>query len=313
MIDKENKIQEPVFGIEIDKTGLSHTERSRQRLIPIKRFIKYCFLYDPLVNLNSGEEITGIMNPDTLPKSNFENRQELHQEIEKQTTFLKSLIIIPSLKKLREQYLEARSCKGENHLQKAQKKFIFYSCLAPCQNLHPQSLKRKIETNKILYYKQYICCEHEGQKGWMILVRSEKFDICEFETQFIGIGENIVEADLDFQRKKNNFFIENMEFNHNILDLDIPLDIWQMERACEQYDKDKKFDTFKYKHIRYVGSKKIGFELFFKSEKYKFKLTVYPSSIKWTVQSCIEAGFKTPLEATGKTLKEAFDNLMKKL
>ena len=300
MIDKENKIQEPIFNIEVDLTGLSRVERSKQRSIPVKRFIKYCSIYDPSVDLTTGTKIKSFINPDVLPEYDFKDRCDREQQI----NFLKNLIRIPSLEKLREQHIESRKDKSDNYseiVKKAGKEIILYSCLAPYKIL-----------NENLFYKQYICCEHEGQKGWMVLPRNLKFNIYEFNKQLLGIGGNIIEADLDFQRKKGNLFLESMESNQDIVDFDIPLNIAQMKYSCKKYDENINLDSLKHKYITESGAKKFGFELFCKSEKCKFTVAVYPSSIKWTVQTYIEADFNIPIEATGKTLKEAFDKLREK-
>lgn len=367
MIDKDNKIQEPIFYIEIDKTGLSPEEYKRQRIMrrkksSISQFTKYCSIYDPTVDFKSGKIIKGYIYPDVLHDEYFSSRFDKECQI----TILKNLIQIPSLTKLREQYFEAKNDKSNNYSQKAGKEFSAYSCLAPYRILNPPEITgkylndcfdinrriknklrhkkyrdklngsseisdivkdiendlseirvnekqaEKMETSEIYCYKQYICCEHEGQKGWMVVSRSSKFNIDELSLKLMGIGENIVEADLDFQRKKANLFLENMELNQEILELDAPVNIQQMKDICGRYDKNINLDSFKHKSNTELGSRRVGFELFCKSEKYKFTVAVRPSLIKWTVETYIEADYNIPIESTGKTLKEAFEKLREK-
>lgn len=367
MTDKENKIQEPIFYIEIDKTGLSPEEYKRQRIMrrkksSISQFTKYCSIYDPTVDLKSGKIIKGYIYPDVLHDEYFSSRFDKECQI----TILKNLIQIPSLTKLREQYFEAKKDKSNNYSQKAGKEFSAYSCLAPYRILNPPEITgkylndcfdinrriknklrhkkyrdklngsseisdivkdiendlseiranekqaEKMETSELLCYKQYICCEHEGEKGWMVLSRSLKFDLDEFTLKFMGIGENIIEADLDFQRKKANLFLEKMELNKEILESDAPINIQQMKTLCERFDKKIKLDSFKHKYSTEFGVRNAVSELFCQSEEYKFTVAISYSYIKWTVQTYIKAKFDIPIEANGKTLKEAFDKLREK-
>lgn len=333
MIDKENKIQEPIFNIDIDieETGLSRAERYRQRNnqreIPVNRFIKYCFIYDPSVDLNTGNKSTFFINPDRLPNHYFDSQIDKTR----QRLILLNLLQIPSLKKLTEQYIESNNCDRNSLLEKASNTVTYYTCFAPYRILNPQEITAKyledysgrkikwnnintdeFETSQLLYYKQYICCEHEGEKGWMVLSRNPKFNINDFYTT-IGIGENIVEADFNYQNQRANLFLMNIESNRCIFDSDTPVNIEQMKNECHKYDKNIKIDSLKHKYINTFNPSTIEFELSCESEQYEFTAAVYPSHVKWTVKTYIEeAEFDIPITATGETLKEAFEKLTEK-
>ncbi|MBS0016832.1 MAG: hypothetical protein KFF72_10815 [Arthrospira sp. SH-MAG29] len=332
-MDKDNKIQEPMFNInnveEVDSSKPHH--RSNQRYnnqhIAVSRFVKYCFIYDPLVDLNTGKQSTFFINPDRLPSYYFDSK--IHKE--KQKLILWNLMEIPSLTNLREQFIESNNCDRKSFLEKASNTVTYYTCLAPYRILNPQEITAKylqdysgkkniwknlnndkFETSQLLYYQQYICCEHEGEKGWMILSRNPKFDIKDFYMT-IGIGENIVEADLNYQSQRANLFLMNIDSNRRIFDSDIPVNIEQMKNECQKYDKNIKIDIFKHKYINVFEPDNIQFELSCESEQYKFTAAVYPSYIKWTVKTyIIEAEFDIPIKATGETLKEAFEKLKEK-
>lgn len=363
-MDQENKIQEPLFNVdsieEVDSSPaayrMNQQNRSNRRIQSVDRFTRYCFIYDPLVNLKSGKAKTFILNPNIAPHF-YEDSDEEYERI----TVLKNVVNIPSLSRLKAQYMEARNYSDNKYLEKAQQQITYYSCLAPCRIVNPQEITAKylsdyavshnsstslesqdkentengskdeseqgkirrtkiinqrmadkFETSEILYYKQYICCEYEGEKGWMILSRSCPLSFYDFNTKIIGVGETILEADLNFQTKRANRFLENMELTHNILDLNVPASIQEMKEICKTYDKNIKLDSFKHEYSGSFQSKKTGFKLSCHSEEYKFTVSVSPSSIIWTVETYIKSSVKVPIEAREKTLKEAFEKITKK-
>lgn len=371
-MDQENKIKEPLFNInsdttieEVDSSPLASRIMNRQNRyhITMDRFIRYCLMYDPLVDSKTGTTQTILMNPGVLPDYEFDNKKERHKQI----FLLTHLMTIPSLTILKNQYIDAQNCSRNNYndyLEKAGKQITYYSCLAPWRVLNPQEITEKylndyylsknqtktlekrmgiqkqenkddnsnkesnvkkrpkldwsgkrrldkLETSEVWGYKQYICCEHEGQKGWIVLSRSSSLKLDDFYTNSLGIGENIVEADLNFQSKRVNLFLENMELNSNILDLNTPINLEQMKKMCQKYDQDIIIDSLKHKCLKSVEPN-FGFELSCESEKYKFNVVVTFSSIQWTVKTDIEADYDIPIKATGKTLKEAFEKLVEK-
>ncbi|MBD2543389.1 hypothetical protein [Planktothricoides raciborskii] len=318
MMDRDNNIQEPIFSIDIEEKFDSVKD--------VNRFIKYCFIYDPLVDLNTGKKQHLFINPDRLPGHYFDSKLDKT----KQKFILFNLMQIPSLTKLTEQYIESNNCNRESFLEKASNTVTYYTCLAPYRILNPQEITAKylddycdkgmrwkkinsdkFETSQLLYYKQYICCEHEGEKGWIILSRSPKINIDDFH-KTIGIGKNIVEADLNFLSKKGNLFLINLDSNRRIFDSDMPVNIEQMKNECQKYDPNIKIESFQHKYINFCDHDNIKFEFSCESEKYKFTASVYPSYIQWTVKTYIQADFDIPIKATGTTLKQAFEELIEK-
>lgn len=347
---RENEIQEPFFDIDISE-GIDYSsidcnnrhfqqaQRFHQKLRSVNRFIQYCFMYDPLVNLETGNSISIYLNTRLLIVHNLlEESNKTYSQI----FILNNLIKIPSLKKLEQQYLETTKRDSEDYLQKAQMQINCYSCIAPFRIINPEQITeeylnkysgknnqskvtdkkidlinkkrnaKKFETSEVLYYKQYICCEHEGEKGWIILYRSPLLSIDDFKSEIIGIGETLLEADLDFQRKKAGLFLETMELKQNVLNSNTPVNINQMRTFCQQYDKNIKYDSFTHEYTGCFKRKTFGFKLTCRSELYKFTVSVSSHSTKWTVETHINARYKIPIEATGKSLEEAFNKAKEK-
>ncbi|MGL4499409.1 MAG: hypothetical protein ACRCU2_10155 [Planktothrix sp.] len=364
-MDKDNKVQEPIFDIvSIEEVNSSPVPQFKKRLNrhleSANRFAKYCFIYDPSVDVKTGKEKRLFINPRGVPDYYFEHKNGMCN----QETILDIFVKIPSLKKLRGQYLEfeSRDCSENDYVEQSQKTVTFYTCLAPYRILNSATITDKylekyfrninqptiqerlgiteqlntdnnkiadvqktkrmdslrariidtVETSKLLFYKQYICCEHEEEKGWIVLYRSSKLNFDDFDTDLIGLGANIAEADLNLQSKRANLFLKNMEFNSNILDREVPVNIEQMKKACQKYDKNIEIDSLKHKSVESFDAGEFGFELFCQSEQYKFKVTVYPYSINWTVETDIESISDIPIKASGDTLKEAFEKLVEK-
>lgn len=65
-MDRDNNIQEPIFSIDIEEKFDSVKD--------VNRFIKYCFIYDPLVDLNTGKKQHLFINPDRLPGHYFDSK-----------------------------------------------------------------------------------------------------------------------------------------------------------------------------------------------------------------------------------------------
>ncbi|MCT7962123.1 hypothetical protein NG791_15740 [Laspinema sp. D1] len=362
-MDQDNKVQEPIFDVDsieaVDSSPaayrMNQQNRVNRRSLAVDRFTRYCFIYDPLVNLKTGRAKTFVLNPN-MASTYFEDEND---EYESRTVW-NNVINIPSLKRLKAQYIEARNYSDNKYLDKAHQEITYYSCLAPCRIVNPREMTErylsdyagshnsskimgsqdkqntdndsedksdqrklrrtnfikeriadKFETSDILYYKQYICCEYEGEKGWMILPRSAPLSFYDITTKIIGLGETIVEAELNFQTKRANRFLENMELTQNILDSNVPASIQEMKEICISYDKNIKLDSFKQEGIGSCQFKKARFKLSCHSEEYKFTVSVSPSSIRWTVETYIKSSVRVPIEATGKTLKEAFEKVTK--
>lgn len=347
---QENEIKEPFFDIdireEIDYSSMDcnnrhfqQAQRFHQKLRAVNRFSQYCFMYDPLVNLDTGNSLSLTLNPRLLLAHNLvEESNNSYFQI----FILNNLIKIPSLKKLEQQYLETTKRDSEDYLQKAQRQINCYTCIAPFRIINPEQvtqeylnsylgkdnqskstdkkidlinkkrIAKKFETSEILYYKQYICCEHEREKGWMILYRGPVLSLDDFKSEIIGIGETLLEADLDFQKKRANLFLETIEVKQNVLNSNTPVNINQMRNFCQQYDKNIKHDSFIHEYTGSFKRKTFGFKLSCRSELYKFTVSVSPNSTKWTVETHVKARCKIPIEATGKSLEEAFKKAQKK-
>ncbi|MGL4501211.1 MAG: hypothetical protein ACRCU2_19220 [Planktothrix sp.] len=346
---RDNEIQEPFFdidifeeidysSIELNNRHFQQAQQVHQKLRAVTRFIQYCFMYDPLVSLETGNSIEISLNPKLLLAHNL---VEDSNKTYKQIFILNNLIKIPSLKKLKSQYLETTECDNEDYLQKAQMQINCYSCIAPFRIINPEQITeeylnnysgknnqskvtdkktdlinkknaKRFETSEVLYYKQYICCEHEGEKGWIVLYRGPLLSIKDFKSEIIGIGETLLEADLDFQRKRAGLFLETMELKKNVLNSNIPVNINQMKTLCQQYDKNIKHDSFTHEYTGCFKRKTFGFNLTCQSDLYKFTVSVSSYFTKWTVETYIDAKYKIPIEATGESLEEAFEKAKEK-
>lgn len=277
-----------------------HFERS-------EAFGKYCYLYDPLVSIDSATKFDYFC-PETLRGWHWKGFVLLDENCVQES---KLLYYYSCVARYRQRITSSRAIKLVESYQKKQSS-------QEIQNNkfnHDKLLKYlSRELNQSTLLKQYIYYECEDKKGWMIILRTQNI---KDESDYLvkGVGETLQEASIDFvNNQASKFTVEDSSVNI-FLNNKIPLTTQDMFSYCSKFDTeiDPSSSIF-IKPYQYLASTiPDNYSLKCQSSKTVFFMEVEYGNVVWKVKKFLKLENeshlirgKLPVEASDFDLQEAF-------
>jgi hypothetical protein len=270
-------------------------------------FGKYCYLYDPLVSIDSATKFD-CFSSEIMKKWHWEGFRLLDENCVHES---KLLYYYSCVAPYRQRITSSRAIKLVESYQRKQSS-------QEIQNNkfnHDKLLKDlSRELNQSILLKQYIYYECEDKKGWMIILRTQNIND---ESDYLvkGIGETLQEASIDFvNNQASRFTVEDSSVNI-FLNNKIPLTTQDMFSYCSRFDTEIDPSSSRFiKPYQYLASTiPDNYSLKCQSSKTVFFMEVEHGNVMWTVKKFLKLeneshliGGKLSVETSDFDLQEAF-------
>ena len=272
-------------------------------------FAKYCYLYDPLVDLERarGFDIAILEYQGKWYRKGF-------SYLGKYCDLSKLQYYYTCHSLCREKVISHKAIQLVEHFQK--QSFSF----KPSSHAHRRLLKELDEKlDRYELVKQYIYYSCDQQDGWMIIWRNKNI-INEAEDPCIGIGKTLQEADINFKQNQADRFTANFNYINFLLDNEIPITPKEMFNVCYKFDQSIDELSIKRTNIdqNIISNLSSRYRLQCRSKETRFILEVYLQSqqVNWRVVKFwkVDTHFleKLSVEGSAKGLQEAFQACQEK-
>ena len=277
-----------------------HFERS-------KAFGKYCYLYDPLVSIDSATKFD-YFSLENLGRWHWKGFRLLDEDCLQES---KLLYYYSCVAPYRQRITSSRAIKLVESYQRKQSS----QEIRNNKFNHDELLKDlSRELNQSILLKQYIYYECEDKKGWMIILRPQNVEN-ESDYPTKGIGETLQEASIDFIKDQALEFTVEASSIDIFLNDDIPLTTQDMFVYCSKFDPEIDPSGSRFiKPYQYLTSTvPDNYSLKCQSSKTVFSMEVQYRNVEWKVKKFLKLeneshliGDKLPVEVVDFELQEAF-------